>query len=720
MSAETDCDWLPKEEKDLIAQLRARFAEELTKREAEDRAYPCFFGDVFLLRVLKAVDSDLGSAIAWFEKFLIHFAMYSLDDVVQRISEKVEKAGPDCENMFALSPYYNEFKHLNSFVPSAPKLSPSGDIICYMPMADVDKQGILHKDWDHYVEYVRGILVIRCVQLDQLSRRQKRLVRHSIVADLEGCTINSLSNETFDKAFGRDVGQFMEHCTAELVDVTYVINPPWAISAFWSSFSWLFPAKFRQKTQLISGDCLRNSDFVAKVGGQEQLKELIATRLLLTTGSQPPDPSHDGLPTEEELASVAMLRDEFAEEFEKRSAEGREHPCFFGDFALTRLLRGNDSCFSMARRWFREFLQACEIFGVDAMVEDVTKFINEAGGEGHYYRPNLIPHYDECFKYCRSVPFAPQLTPRGDLVNYIPLVDTRKQDILENVEWDHFVQYVRYGMVMRCILSDRLSRSQNRLVKTVVIWDLYGTSLSQLKVQEFDEKFKESIEQFMTSVAIELLATNYVINVPWFVVRFYNWLKVFIPDRLSRKLHLMTGDGAHDVEFVQAIGGAAQLQYLLGTRVGDHAAEEDESAGELIVKVGGTVEKLRGVRAGEVISWTFKVVHGSAAALLGMPDVEFSVGACWLPSGDTATPEPVTAEAILPPQRYSARVGTVEGSCKAERDGMVTLKWSNHYSYTRSKTIQYTIGVTRDTTASAASSVSPGKVGCSEEQDGIS
>ena len=61
----------------------------------------------------------------------------------------------------------------------------------------------------------------------------------------------------------------------------------------------------------------------------------------------------DTWPDEEEMQSIAQLRDKFSEQLSERQKRGTDWPCFFSDVAMARVLRGNERYFSEASNCFK-------------------------------------------------------------------------------------------------------------------------------------------------------------------------------------------------------------------------------------------------------------------------------------------------------------------------------------------------------------------------------
>merc|ERR1719195_421213 len=94
------------------------------------------------------------------------------------------------------------------------------------------------------------------------------------------------------------------------------------------------------------------------------------------------------------------------------------------------------------------------------------------------------------------------------------------------------------------------------------------------------------------------------------MVKGYNWFDAVTPETLSWKLNMLDGDGSYDTDFVELVGGEAQLRYLLASRVGLVEGLTDASEGEHTIPAGDIFEKRRDVRPGQEVSWKFKVLPG--------------------------------------------------------------------------------------------------------------
>mmetsp|Transcript_44991 Transcript_44991/g.101241 ORF Transcript_44991/g.101241 Transcript_44991/m.101241 type:complete len:774 (-) Transcript_44991:75-2396(-) len=706
---------VPDHEQAKVAELKTAFQEELTKRKAENRCHKAFFGDLAFLRVLRGHEGHLDLAKFWYWRFIVKANESNLDDIVTEMTQKLDESGSGIGSNTML-PYYDEVKDYSQSIYTCDKPSPEGDVITYMPMIDQDKRGALvGLEWDHYVKYQRSAVVLRCLEIDRLSRKQKRLVKVILLCDLDGCSLDSLSFGAFDRPNERDVNKFAESIMCEAVDKFYIINAPWALSTLFNMVKVFLPEKLSRKSVFVSGDCLRDAEFVEQVGGEEQVKKLLDSRVGLVLKSKyaaktSESDVSDTLPTNEEKELIAKLRHRFQDEFKRREDEGRAWSCFFGDIALTRVLRGNDGFLVPATQWFERFLKAYEKYKVDELVVEMTKKLDEGGGEfGHV---SMLPYHDEikeCFRYTFT---APRLSPNGDLVSYMPLGDFDRAGVAKKINWSHWVRHVHGTAVLRCIELDRQSQRQGRMVRFMTIMDVEGSGIGitgMPSVPEFDVRHKLEAEPFAADIAAEILAANYVVSAPWLTVKAFTWFRALVPEKMTKKMHMLEGDGLWDPEFMELAGGQAQAQQLYSTKVGLVAGSVDKSSGVQDIAAGGIFHKSRDVHAGQRVKWRFTVQQGSADSLLGVSYLEFSVSASWFPDfklptegnnvqddmrsqSDPKDSTSPTLEDLEPPEKvYSGR--QISGSYDSTRSGVVSLRWSNAHSRMRAKSIDFSVEV---------------------------
>eukprot|EP00931_Biecheleriopsis_adriatica_P032725 TRINITY_DN19059_c0_g1_i1.p1 TRINITY_DN19059_c0_g1~~TRINITY_DN19059_c0_g1_i1.p1 ORF type:complete len:432 (+),score=89.38 TRINITY_DN19059_c0_g1_i1:25-1320(+) len=405
----------------------------------------------------------------------------------------------------------------------------------------------------------------------------------------------------------------------------------------------------------------------------------------------------DSPPTADELRLLGQLREMFAEDLSLREAKGLNTPCIFGDFALTRVLRGCMGDLDKAATWLRRLFDNMEQFELDGLIDSMCKKLDEHP-ELPLGHACMLPNYDELKTYLNEIYHFPKLASSGDPINYFAFCDVDSQGILDNIEWDHFVQYHRAATVLRMIVLDRLSREQNRMVKTIWIGDLKGSSIRTFHNPEFQKHFDKDIAAFQQTVAAEVLRKIYALNGPWWAVQLWQMFQRLIPEGMKRKIQLLEGGGMEDPAFTSLLGGRATLQQMLLSRKGLVGGEVEAPSGEVEVARRSVFEYCVDASEHQHISWRFYLVGGMSDALLGEPDIKFSVEALWFVDGEEgdaaeARQSGLDKEELVPEEVISISMGTAQGSCKIPRRGIVSLRWSNLHSVVRAKTLNYAVEV---------------------------
>lgn len=716
-------DELPgEEEKEQISKLRSAYQEEFAKREAEGRDHSCFFSELALARVLRGNDGDLEQAKKWYGTFLEKATLYNVDDMIADLSKKLDESGSDLYST-AILPHYEEVEPFFNITLSAPELTPKGDVVQYVPMVDFDKRGIVEEvNWNHWVEFNRSIFILRCLQCDRLSRKQGRMVRCYTIADVQDCSMDTMFYGPFDRDHEDDCNRFVREIAAEIMGPLYVVNPSWKISSLYSIVSRFAPAKFAKKIQFQRGDTFSDPEFLSLFGGREQLEKLYATRKGLTLARAAEEEGEvytgepDALATERELEMIGMLRDEFKEELEKRQTEGLLHPFFFGDVALTRVIRGNNSRYKAAVAWMRAFLKKIEDWKVDELVAELRNNLKDAESP---VVPDVkyLPFRAELHPFFRSTLCAPRSTPAGDPVCYTALVDIDRDAILQKVNWEHWVRFARSMALLSLMAADQQSSIQGRIVRVINIWDLEGSSMTSLRHPEWNEKHSRDVSAFMETICIEMAGPQYVVNAPWLLVRLFNLFSTFLPEKFTRKFQIMSSDGTSYPDFYELIGGKEQLQELLASRIG-LVALADIPEGEEDIAAGQSYEKFQDIMEGQQASWNFTVIAGYGDALFGTSDIEFRVGFYSLADVPDSAAKTVTDESTEKTDAEDAIEDGLEivapckctrmtGNFTATKSGYLLLRWSNEHSTVRGKSIKYKVEVAATTTTEVADSAGP-------------
>lgn len=722
-------DALPNsEELKLIEKLRLNFKDAFEERAATGSDHPCLFGDLALARVLRGSEGNFDDAVKWFSNFLSHIDAYNIDARVLEMTKKLDESASQRASVDML-PFKDEVYDYFRVLVTAPELSPKGDVIMYLPVIDFDKRGIYEDlDWDHWVEYQRSLMVLRAIECDRLSRCQKRIVRCILIVDIQDCTLDNIFFKAFDRDHEDNVNRFTQTMFADLMGPIYVVNPSWKISTLGGLLKRVAPEKLTKKIFFQSGDGLGDKSFVKLAGGRTQLENMYATRAGLVLKRQTEveeaaiDPNLDCLATETEKELIALLRADFQDALEAREKAGTAWPFFFGDEALTRVLRGNSSNYKAAKKWLTRFLTKLEEYKVD---ETLFEMCDKFEKSGQALSMEMAPCYDEVKEYCRLSPCAPSPTKKGDFVQYIAVCDVDRHGILNNVKWESWVSFMRGLTLFRCMYCDSQSKAQGRLVRCICIYDLSGQSLSSLRMPEFMKPHSRDVSMFQQHISIETLGRQYVINAPWLMAKMFHLFSSLLPSAFTQKLCMLESDGSGDADFLTAVGGRVQLKQLIAGRVGLCAGLADQTSGTQEIAAGSSFDRFLDVRAGQRAVWSFEVSPGFGDGLLGTSDVEFSAKFYAFPGlsvsanaasfstskaeGSEVVDEPFSqeqlaseeeaqqGEVLVPSMWVTPSATRVEGSHLSEKDGSLMLTWSNEHSTLRGKSVIWSVEIEKDT-----------------------
>merc|ERR1719161_46901 len=141
---------------------------------------------------------------------------------------------------------------------TAKELTPAGDVVNYISLAQFSKSAVL-AGWWKFARYMHGATALRMVECDQLSRKQGRMVKVVTLVDLQGCTVSGLV-----WLLVSDIARFQEQVAADLFGTVFVLNASRLLALL---FGMIVPVRLRQRVRVICGDGLLDADFVQSVGG---------------------------------------------------------------------------------------------------------------------------------------------------------------------------------------------------------------------------------------------------------------------------------------------------------------------------------------------------------------------------------------------------------------------------------------------------------------------
>jgi len=279
------------EEEVLIEQIRKRFKEELHRREAAGTAPASFFGQFALVRALRGNEGNLAETEKWFEAFLKKADESGLAELAAEMAQKLESSDTGWPSDTML-PYANEVAGYIRAVFTAPKPTPEGGPVNYIPLVRFNKRAIYNSlEWSHFVRYMHGATVLRVIECDRLSIAKNKPVQVVTIFDLSGCSLADLVCPKFDLAYTRDVSPFQMQVAAEIFGPTYLLNTPkFVLDLYWALFR-LIPDKFRSKLHLMQKDGLDDPDFIHLVGGKDQLQWMLSMRNMEAEPEEAQEPS---------------------------------------------------------------------------------------------------------------------------------------------------------------------------------------------------------------------------------------------------------------------------------------------------------------------------------------------------------------------------------------------------------------------------------------------
>jgi len=413
----------------------------------------------------------------------------------------------------------------------------------------------------------------------------------------------------------------------------------------------------------------------------------------------------DRPPTNEEKAAIKKLALHFKGELDARRSQGTFHECLFGEVALTRVFRGNDADDEMSRKWLKRCLEKVKSHQLDSLIKEMSAKLDRTGTGTPLDKD--LPGHEDVKEFVRAMFTAPELTPNGDLVNYISFVHFDMWKLMQELDWETWVSYVKGATLMRMIECERQSRKQHgRMVRVVTIMDVAGLSFSKLNCPAFHWKHSRDLASLQESVSAEIFGPVYVLNCPSRVQTLIQIFTKMLPARFSRKINLVEGDGLDDDEFVKLVGGRGQLKHMLALREAlfNDGIRPKPIQRDITLTIGRGQDLVRSidVQAGQRIDWEFQVKPGRDVQL-GESDIQFSVSAYWTSEADPATYHRQVRKQLgaensrtaiaenLCQRRIRVSDGRVSGGKTAASPGVIWLRWSNTHSRFRGKTLRLKI-----------------------------
>lgn len=264
------------EELEKIAKLREHFAEEFSRRQAEGRDYPAFFGDHKLTRVLRGNDGDIAKSIEWFSAYLKMWHDLDLDAKVPLLPDVTANDGLAPIDMRSVPGA--KFRELQPQVYNAGRLTTSGDVIYYLPMSEYFPAKVVEQNlFEDLKDHVMFDALIRDLHVDYLSRKQNRLVKIVWIVDWGGISMSQSYNKEVMRYDNDTLGIIRSTINCELVHATIAANTPrWGV-ILWEGVKYFWPEKFRQRI-LVLGKDWPTDQFLLRYIGADQIASFVSMR----------------------------------------------------------------------------------------------------------------------------------------------------------------------------------------------------------------------------------------------------------------------------------------------------------------------------------------------------------------------------------------------------------------------------------------------------------
>lgn len=281
-SAENDT--LPTaQEKETIQRLRKELDQEIQCRRRSNLEHDCLFGDVALARVLRGNDNDFGMSVKWLKRCVEKVRTSNLDTMIKDMSTALDKSATSTP-LDSMLPHHAECKDFVRALFSAPEHTPRGDLVNYISFAHFDMWAIMSElEWSHWVKYMQGATILRMLECERESRKQKRMVRVITIMDVGGLYLSKLNCPPFHWKHNRDLASFQESIAAEIFGPVYILNAPSMVQSLIRTVIRMIPKRFAKKVRLVEGDGTDNPEFIKLVGGLGQLKQMLALREAMFT-----------------------------------------------------------------------------------------------------------------------------------------------------------------------------------------------------------------------------------------------------------------------------------------------------------------------------------------------------------------------------------------------------------------------------------------------------
>jgi len=269
-----------------------------------------------------------------------------------------------------------------------------------------------------------------------------------------------------------------------------------------------------------------------------------------------------------EMAVVAQLRSRF----EAEVADSAADPAFFGDLALARVLRAHGNDLEQSSRWFSKFLSEWKALRCDERCGRIRRAANAHMVEAELWQLDILPSCDTAKHFLPQTFSGERLTPQGDVLCYIPLVDWDISGVRAAWETQELLEFFADATILRSVQLDALSHATRRMVQVHVIVDVENANLGRMLSDNKDVLAEYSRTQ--ENLAIEVTASICFLNVGWWAKLLWAAFSGFAPEQLHAKCSLLAGGPTDDL---LSLVGESQLMTLMGTRCKQSSASGSQA-----------------------------------------------------------------------------------------------------------------------------------------------
>ena len=386
----------------------------------------------------------------------------------------------------------------------------------------------------------------------------------------------------------------------------------------------------------------------------------------------------------EEVGKVKEMYEQLADDFK----DVPQYPEVTGEYRMVRFLRGFNRDVDGAVKAVRNMLAIRKEYNMDE--------IREKYGDCDVW--DLEEHKDTKDLHTKVMQYMPihnvGFNEQGHLIQYHPLGDHNLKAFVKDVglEDGEFLKYSVIAQSIRMKTMNDQTEKMGSLCKLVVVIDFMGVGLSNVRYKPMREFQKQHMNR-LQNIQANHSGRIFLINTPWWMKTFWKTIDKWIPENTKRKLFLL-GKNYRD-ELLEVLS-VHTLQKLLELRQSDSSGNDKE--GEVKIPKGKEMEKVVLLKPGQTVKWTFDVADKGG--------IDFSVSMYKREEGSTG----MEKQTLVDTERFKVDDGEIEGDYtldeeddsdadegkkgnNSSNDGMISLKWSNSFSWSRSKTINFKIEI---------------------------